>query len=170
MLDTERTLFFLSYTELLLACEVAKQNVVIFGCDTDSAIYLGSILGHSNSDVALVGLRVQGGQTRVRSHFERLIPDERFMQIRQRWSREALQISLLVEEPTALLAERRRISAEDTLVRNYDLLPSRRPRVDDAPVPAPSSAKRPGTRSECTAGQKREFCLSRENLHASRWL
>ena len=68
--------FYLSIDELLLLCHASRQNCIIFGADGARAHYRGSALGYGDSAPVLVALHEDGArvrQSRVRSHFQRLI-------------------------------------------------------------------------------------------------
>jgi hypothetical protein len=74
--------FFLSANELLLLCELSKQNAAIFGSDGVSAQFIGAVSGHEKSAGVMVSLHVgRGNQTRVRSHFQRLMLSTEILQI-----------------------------------------------------------------------------------------
>ena len=67
----ERQHYFLSYSELLLICELQRTNIVIFGTKEGRRSYLGSSLGHGDTAPVLVTLTTHD-ELRVRSHFQRL--------------------------------------------------------------------------------------------------
>ena len=73
-LTSEAEAYYLSYSELLLICEVMRFNVAVFGIRRGRASFLGSTLPRPHAEVRLVAMRMYDGPHRVRSHFERLIP------------------------------------------------------------------------------------------------
>ena len=66
----------MSCDELLLVCEVCKQDVLIFGADEATVTLQGPILGHDSEQLVLVALDMHDAQGRVRTHFRRLLLQE----------------------------------------------------------------------------------------------
>ena len=55
-LTSEAEAYYLSYSELLLVCEVMRFNVAVFGIRQGGASLWGSILPSPDTEVRLVGL------------------------------------------------------------------------------------------------------------------
>ena len=79
--------YYLSYTELLLVCEIQRTNVIVFGTDDECRRFLGSSLGHAQQPPVMITLNVNDG-ARVRSHFQRLILASTVSQTEERETRQ----------------------------------------------------------------------------------
>ena len=83
--------YYLSYSELLLLCELRKQDTYIFSNEGTSLVCKGSSLGHANSEIVLVVLQAPagGGSARGRTHFQRLVRVRDLRQAQEQLQREA---------------------------------------------------------------------------------
>ena len=75
MCDRERS-FYLSANELMVICELGRQNLAVFGRQHGEARFLGGVTGHAESPLVLVVLHLDHAEGRVRSHFLRLVLTE----------------------------------------------------------------------------------------------
>ena len=83
--------YYLSYSELLLVCEVHRQHLAIFGTRDDSLVYLGSCIHDDRSTIRCVALQGYNGLGRVRGHYQRLLLADNFDLLQEQWAREAAE-------------------------------------------------------------------------------
>ena len=88
MCDRQRS-FYLSANELMVICELARQNLAVFGRQESEARFLGGVTGHAESPLVLVVLHLDHAEGRVRGHFQRLVPTEDLQQAQELQHREA---------------------------------------------------------------------------------
>ena len=67
----------------MVICELARQNLAIFGRRQSEARFLGGVTGHAASPLVLVVLHLDHAEGRVRSHFQRLLLTADVEQARQ---------------------------------------------------------------------------------------
>ena len=100
---TRQDNYYLSYSELLLVCEVRRQNLAIFGTHDHSLVYLGASIHDEQSAIRGVTLQGFSGRGRFRGHFQRLILAENFDGIRDKWARDALRYLSLARSRISML-------------------------------------------------------------------
>ena len=88
MCDRQRS-YFLNANELLLSCELRRQNVIVFGRRFGEARIVGAVTGHADSPLVLVILHIDDAENRVRSHFQRLVLLEDLQQAQEQERRQA---------------------------------------------------------------------------------
>ena len=88
MCDRQRS-YFLNANELLLSCELRRQNIVVFGRRFGEARFMGAVTGHAESPLVLVILHLDDAEHRVRSHFQRLVRSEDVQEAQEQERREA---------------------------------------------------------------------------------
>ena len=88
MCDRQRS-YFLNANELLLSCELRRQNIIVFGRRFGEARFVGAVAGLADSPLVLVILHIDDAENRVRSHFQRLVLSEDLQQAQEQERREA---------------------------------------------------------------------------------
>ena len=111
MCDRQRS-YFLNANELLLSCELRRQNIVVFGRRFGEARFVGAVTGHADSPLVLVILHIDDAENRVRSHFQRLVLSEDLQQAQEQERREAEEArELQRREAEAARVQRRELLA-----------------------------------------------------------
>ena len=100
----ETRAYYLSADELMLACELRRQNVAVFGRRHGQARFMGAVTGHAESPLVLVILHLDHDEGRVRSHFQRLVLAEEVRQAQEQLYREAERLREQQREAAAMAA------------------------------------------------------------------